>query len=205
MTNESDSKMDAETAEGSAKPESAEPILQKKQEAQKRPGKEITFSNNLALKVNCLNLAKNVKGILVHNGYFYVTELMKHFQRTEISQAERQEGQLPFEIVQVSDIKTDPKLDTEQVESVIRELERMYDLYDQLMAKNPLHFSFDLQQLPPEMGRRRYISLMKELTYKADENAYEEPEDNFLDIIFGIGEVTELCGLNSTGKTQICF
>lgn len=33
----------------------------------------------------------------------------------------------------------------------------------------------------------------------------DEPEDNFLDLVFGLGEVTELCGLNATGKTQICF
>ena len=33
----------------------------------------------------------------------------------------------------------------------------------------------------------------------------DEGEDNFIDMIFGLGEVTELCGLNSTGKTQICF
>ena len=45
---------------------------------------------------------------------------------------------------------------------------------------------------------------MKELQYISDANQTgmnEEPEDNFLDIIFGIGEVTELCGLNSTGKS----
>ena len=47
---------------------------------------------------------------------------------------------------------------------------------------------------------------MKELTYQFENMpAQDEPEDNFLDIVFGIGEVTELCGLNSTGKSQICF
>ena len=56
------------------------------------------------------------------------------------------------------------------------------------------------------MIKRRYISLMKELQYMPDNvAASEEPEANFLDIIFGLGEVTELCGLNSTGKSQICF
>ena len=29
----------------------------------------------------------------------------------------------------------------------------------------------------------------------------DEPEDNFLDLVFGFKEVTEICGLNSTGKT----
>jgi len=31
--------------------------------------------------VNTLNLHKNIKGILVHNGYFFVGDLMKHFNR----------------------------------------------------------------------------------------------------------------------------
>jgi len=46
---------------------------------------------------------------------------------------------------------------------------------------------------------------MKELHYTPENGVAEDPDDNFLDLIFGIGEVTELCGLNSTGKTQICF
>ena len=54
----------------------------------------------------------------------------------------------------------------------------------------------------PEMAKRKYISLMKELVYIPDnQEVMQEPEDNFLDIIFGLGEVTELCGLNSTGKS----
>ena len=59
--------------------------------------------------------------------------------------------------------------------------------------------------MPSDMGKRRYISLMKELVYTSENQtgtiALDEPEDNFLDIIFGLGEVTELCGLNSTGKS----
>jgi hypothetical protein len=42
--------------------------------------KKISFNNNLLLKVNTLNLHKLVKGILVHNGYFFVKDVMKHFQ-----------------------------------------------------------------------------------------------------------------------------
>jgi hypothetical protein len=46
---------------------------------------------------------------------------------------------------------------------------------------------------------------MKELHFvsEADQtiSGMEEPEDNFLDIVFGLGELTELCGLNGTGKT----
>jgi hypothetical protein len=33
----------------------------------------------------------------------------------------------------------------------------------------------------------------------------DESQTNFLDMVFGLGEVTEVCGLVSTGKTQICF
>lgn len=47
---------------------------------------------------------------------------------------------------------------------------------------------------------------MKELVYIPDNEAdsqmmQDDPDDNFLDLIFGLGEVTELCGLNATGKT----
>lgn len=76
------------------------------------------------------------------------------------------------------------------------------------MKSDPLSFQLNMTVQPPEMIKRRYISLMKELQYIPDSIAganSEEPEDNFLDIIFGLGEVTELCGLNSTGKSQICF
>lgn len=52
---------------------------------------------------------------------------------------------------------------------------------------------------PPQ---RQFISLMKEL---GSDDKLDEPEDNFLDIVFGLGEVVELCGLNGTGKTQTCF
>jgi RecA/RadA recombinase len=34
---------------------------------------------------------------------------------------------------------------------------------------------------------------------------FGDTETNFLDIVFGLGEVTEICGLCSTGKSQICF
>jgi RecA/RadA recombinase len=30
-------------------------------------------------------------------------------------------------------------------------------------------------------------------------------DQNFLDYVFGVGEVTEICGLSAAGKTQICF
>ena len=45
---------------------------------------------------------------------------------------------------------------------------------------------------------------MKELvdvrTVQADDN-----QEHFLDMVFGLGEVVEVCGLAGTGKTQICF
>jgi len=36
-------------------------------------------NHRLLLKVNTLNLHKLIKGILVHNGYFFVADIMKHF------------------------------------------------------------------------------------------------------------------------------
>jgi hypothetical protein len=66
------------------------------------PQKELSDSH-LLLKVNTLNLQKNVRGILVHNGYFFVSDLMKHFERSGKA------------VNIISDIKSDPKLDEEQV------------------------------------------------------------------------------------------
>jgi hypothetical protein len=71
----------------------------------------------------------------VHNGYFFVNELMKHYQRTEINNPD---GDMNFELVQLTDIRTDPKLEADQIDSIKTELERMFDLYDKLMARNPL-------------------------------------------------------------------
>ena len=137
--------------------------------------------------MNTLNLHKLIKGILVHNGYFFVADIMKHYDVSE-------EG----DIVQTTDIKSDPKLDSEQLEALRAELVRMHAVYNELMSSNPFDFT-GLQDL----GKRRYISLMKELQYipEGSTDNQDEPEDNFLDIIFGIGEVTELCGLNATGKS----
>ena len=33
----------------------------------------------------------------------------------------------------------------------------------------------------------------------------DDNQEHFLDMVFGLGEVIEVCGLASTGKTQICF
>jgi hypothetical protein len=52
--------------------------------------------------------------------------------------------------------------------------------------------------------KREYIFLMKEIVDVRTVPA-EDGQDHFLDIVFGLGEVTEICGLVATGKTQICF
>ena len=67
--------------------------------------KEVSDSH-LLLKVNTLNLPKNVRGILVHNGYFFVSDLMKYFHR---------DGK---NITVKGDIKSDPKLDEDQIGSI---------------------------------------------------------------------------------------
>ena len=101
-----------------------------------------------------MNLHKIVKGILVHNGYFFVKDVMKHFAKTK--KKEKRSDQVPSRYIQdplqlavvldyefelITDLKTDPKLDMEQIESIARELERLYDLYEKLMAMKPLEFS----------------------------------------------------------------
>lgn len=48
---------------------------------------------------------------------------------------------LDYEFELSTDLKTDPKLDSEQIESIARELERMNDLYEKLMLMKPLEFS----------------------------------------------------------------
>jgi len=49
--------------------------------------------------------------------------------------------------VVVTDLKTDPKLEAIQQEELLREIERMIDLFEKLMKKNPLDFA----QSAPEM------------------------------------------------------
>lgn len=34
-------------------------------------------------------------------------------------------------------------------------------------------------------------------------NQQDDSDENFLDLVFGLGETTEICGLCATGKTQI--
>ena len=101
-----------------------------------------------------MNLHKIVKGILVHNGYFFVKDVMRHFAKTtkkargpDHVQSRYIQDPMSFQVVLdyefelITDLKTDPKLDNEQVESIARELERLHDLYEKLQAMEPLKFS----------------------------------------------------------------
>jgi len=74
--------------------------------------------------------------VLVHNGYFFVSDIMKHLQRTNTTRNE-----YGFEMVVSTDLKTDPKLEPAQMEELLREIERMTFLYEKLMKTNPLEFS----------------------------------------------------------------
>jgi hypothetical protein len=61
-----------------------------------------------------------------------------------------------------------------------------------------------LKKEPIETGlrlkKREYIGLMKELMDVRTVLA-EDVDENFLDMVFGLGEVIELCGLTCSGKT----
>jgi len=71
-------------------------------------------------------------------------------------------------------------------------------------TEQPLDFSLQASSSYEKLAKRQNIFLMKELVDVRAVQA-EDIEDNFLDLVFGLGEVTELCGLCATGKTQICF
>lgn len=73
-------------------------------------------------------------------------------------------------------------------------------MYEDVLRNDPFKV-VSSKDKAKENTKRAYISLMKELVFV--DNA--EPEDNFLDLAFGLGEVVEICGLNGTGKTQTCF
>ena len=80
------------------------------------------------------------------------------------------------------------------------------------MEEQPLDFAMGFFKESPDSKsglklkskRRENVFLMKELTDQRSVSI-EDSETNFLDIVFGLGEVTEICGLVGTGKTQICF
>ena len=61
------------------------------------------------------------------------------------------------------------------------------------MKKEPIETGLRLK-------KREYIGLMKELMDVRTVLA-EDVDENFLDMVFGLGEVVELCGLSCTGKT----
>jgi len=104
--------------------------------------------------------------------------------------------------------KTDPALDNQQMEQLNAELERMTGIFEQMQSQNPLDFSLNLKKEPIETGlrlkKRENIGLMKELMDVRTVLA-EDVDENFLDMVFGLGEVIELCGMSCTGKTQICM
>lgn len=47
--------------------------------------------------MNALNLHRNVKGCLLHNGYFYVEDVMKHFAYQPFKDKVTEEKELPAE------------------------------------------------------------------------------------------------------------
>jgi hypothetical protein len=95
------------------------------------------------------------------------------------------------------------------------EVNRIEKVFKSVLDEQPLDFAFSfVKELPEESKnaggiktkthKREHVFLMKELIDQRTVQV-EDSETNFLDIVFGLGEVTEICGLVSTGKTQICF
>jgi hypothetical protein len=150
------------------------------------------------IKVSTLNsLNRQVKGILLHSGIFTLGDI------------------LPHKTNNYGSLVTDPELSQEQVENLAYEIDRVEQIFTKLVHDQPLDFSFSgsrkaAQSLMPASGftsshiRRECIFLMREIADVRSVRA-DDSQDHFLDVVFGLGEVTEVCGLCSTGKTQICF
>mmetsp|Transcript_17090 Transcript_17090/g.23026 ORF Transcript_17090/g.23026 Transcript_17090/m.23026 type:complete len:114 (+) Transcript_17090:277-618(+) len=60
------------------------------------------------------------------------------------------------------------------------------------------------RQLSSQKKKREFVFLMRELVDVRSVQS-DESQDHFLDVVFGLGEVIEVCGLAGTGKSQICF
>lgn len=77
--------------------------------------------------------------------------------------------------------------------------------YKTLLGFGPLDFSILQSSASNQIQKRQHISLMKEISLSTASNGQDGEDQNFLDMVFGIGEVTEICGLSACGKSQICF
>ena len=95
----------------------------------------------------------------------------------------------------------EPSLTQEQASLLQIEMDRILKTYHRFVEQSPLDFA--LQSSSDK--RRQYIPLMKDICL-SNQAAVEISDDhNFLDYVFGLGEVTEVCGLSACGKSQICF
>ena len=74
----------------------------------------------LLVKIQTLNLPKNVKGILIHNAYFYVGDLLKHYTWKVRGKKEGKIGaeDIKVELTPTSEVRTDPKIDEKNLELI---------------------------------------------------------------------------------------
>ena len=111
----------------------------------------------------------------------------------------------------------DPQLSDEQRQELVIEVARIEKVYQSMMEAQPLDFSnapVNLKHSPASLmvgpggaavrgdtrRKREYISLMREFADVRSVQA-DDSQDHFLDVVFGLGEVVEVCGLAGTGKT----
>ena len=133
------------------------------------------------LKLTCLNLPKQTKGVLVHSGYQTVQDLLNASPSLNFFQLAHLE----------------PPLSLEQADQLTTEIQKTLDTFKTLQEEQPLDFALSRS---PAKTKREHISLLRDLS-----QTQEDDQSNFLDSVFGLGEVTELCGLSACGKTQVCF
>lgn len=154
------------------------------------------------IKVTILPINKQIKGILLHSGIFMLSDI------------------LPHKDTNFTTLQTDPQLSEDQRQHLAAEVARIEQVYRGMLEAQPLDFSnAPATKHSPLQGatltssvrgsasirkKREYICLMREFVDVRSVQA-DDSQEHFLDVVFGLGEVTEVCGLAGTGKSQICF
>ena len=98
----------------------------------------------------------------MHNGYFTLADIMKHFEyQDQEKETLEKEATMTHEdelnIVQTSELITEPKLDAESIEALARELDRVNHYYNDILKNDPF------SQIEVKPQKRKNIGLMKEL------------------------------------------
>ena len=121
------------------------------------------------LKLNATSLSKQTRGILLHSGYTYISDILPYHNN-------------------LTTLKTEPPLTPIQLNQLSQDLTQLLNTYNHLLNQSPLQFN---QPHPPSPTPSIFL---------------QDPHpQNYLDTTFALGQVIEMAGPPSSGKTQICF